>query len=174
MEHSSDIEAAARRLRIGVLVATALAGALCLLALVVTVALPGARDGLAIDVGAEPLAPWAAAVVLALTGFPMILALWRLSLMLRNVERGEIFTQGTIGELKAFALFVLIGALTSILAPPLVALASAALDAAPTGKVTIMFDSTDFSVLVVSLLLFFVARLLVEAQRIADEHRQIV
>jgi hypothetical protein len=174
MEYPGEIGVAARRLRIGALIGLGLVGAVCVYAIVVTLSASASEGPVRFITGAEPLAPWADVAVLALTGIPTILALWHLVRMLRDVERGEVFTRATIGELRAFALFVLIGALASMLAPPLLAIATAALDGAERSEVTMTFDSADLFILLVSLLLFFVARLLGEAQRIADEHRQIV
>ena len=110
----------------------------------------------------------------ALTGTPLAIALWRLMRMLRAIERGEIFTSTTVRELRGFALFVMISALASILVQPVIALIAGLASGADRVQLSLTFDLNDFFILLVSVLLFFVARLFSEAQRIADENEQIV
>lgn len=113
-------------------------------------------------------------IVLVATGVPFALALWELSRMLGRAERGEIFSQLTIAHLRRFALLVLITATVSICLAPLIAVGGALASGRGLEQVVVSFDGGDIFILLVSALLFFVARLFEEAQRIADENRQIV
>lgn len=113
-------------------------------------------------------------ILLVATGVPFALALWELSRMLGRAEQGEIFSQPTIAHLRRFALFVLVTAIISIFLPPIVAIAAALWAAEGLGHVVVSFEGGDVFILLISALLFFVARLFEEAQRIADENRQIV
>lgn len=113
-------------------------------------------------------------ILLVATGVPFALALWELSRMLGRAEQGEIFSQPTIAHLRRFALFVLVTAIISIFLPPIVAIAAALWAAEGLEHVVVSFEGGDVFILLISALLFFVARLFEEAQRIADENRQIV
>lgn len=134
--------------------------------------------GLALVVGATlaglPTADLPRMILLVATGVPFALALWELSRMLGRAEQGEIFSQPTIAHLRRFALFVLATAIVSICLPPIVAIAAALSAGQGLEQVIVSFDGGDLFVLLVSALLFFVARLFEEGQRIADENRQIV
>lgn len=114
------------------------------------------------------------AIVLIATGVPFALALWELSRMLDRAEQGEIFSQSTIAHLRRFAMFVLVTAIISICLAPILAIGGALVTGQGLEQVTVSFDAGDIFILLVSALLFFVARLFEEAQRIADENRQIV
>jgi hypothetical protein len=114
------------------------------------------------------------AIVLIATGVPFALALWELSRMLDRAEQGEIFSQSTITHLRRFAMFVLVTAIISICLAPILAIGGALVTGQGLEQVTVSFDAGDIFILLVSALLFFVARLFEEAQRIADENRQIV
>ena len=92
-------------------------------------------------------------------------ALLQLAAMLRTVERGEPFAAA--GRLRGFALYLFLAVLSAILLPPLLMLATA-------GVLILSLDSGEVLMLFVSGLLFFVARLLEEAQRVAEDHRQII
>lgn len=160
-----------RRLRLAVLAALAVTGLLILLAAVQALA-PGAAPS-AVAFGGTvdpPLPPWAQLAVILLAGVPFMLGLWRLSRMLRVIEQGAPFASATVAHLRAFAALVLVSALASILLPPILA----AIAAQPGTRLTLTFDGSDFFVLLVSGLMFLLARLLGEAQRIADENSQIV
>lgn len=109
-----------------------------------------------------------------LTAAPLAVGLWRLMRMLTEIQRGQIFTAVTVRELRGFALFVMISALVGIIAEPLLTVAAALASGADGVSVKLTFDLNDFFILLVSVLLFFVARLFSEAQRIADENEQIV
>ncbi len=63
---------------------------------------------------------WAAMIVIFMTGLPFGYALWRLSRMLSCVERGEVFSGGSVSHLRAFALWVFVSAVASIVLPLLV------------------------------------------------------
>lgn len=121
-----------------------------------------------------PAADLPGVILLVATGVPFALALWELSRMLGRAEQGEIFSQPTIAHLRRFALFVLVTAIISIFLPPIVAIAAALWAAEGLEHVVVSFEGGDVFILLISALLFFVARLFEEAQRIADENRQIV
>lgn len=109
------------------------------------------------------------------SGVVFALGLWRLARMARRIEAGELFAPATIADMRAFTALVLASALVSILLPPLVAFARALATAPPGARqVTLSFSGGDFFGLLVSAILFLVARLLTEAQRIADDMNQIV
>ncbi len=123
----------------------------------------------AIRVEGGGLSPRAAAAVLGAMAILLILALLRLDRMLRTVEGGLPF--GTSGDLRGFALFLFLAVLASILLPPLIHLA---LGAAGGRAATLSLSGDQALALLVTGLLFLVARLLDEAQRLADDHSQIV
>jgi hypothetical protein len=135
----------------------------------------GVTPSIQVATGADADRPGLAAmIVLVATGTPFALALWELSRMLGRAEQGEIFSQPTITHLRRFALLVLITAAVSICLPPVLAIATALGTGRDLSEVTLSFDGGDIFILLVSALLFFVSRLFEEAQRIADENRQIV
>lgn len=168
MKFTLKLMTSARRLRIGAVVALILLIPLCSYAMVAGLA--------GLSQPAMPASPSSAAELLAaaITGIPLAIALWHLIQMLSRIEGGELFTSATIAHLGGFALFVLISALISILASPIIALVRLAIDGSDPSQIMMTFDGGDFFALLVSILLFFVVRLLKEAQRIADEHRQFV
>lgn len=168
MNFSPELMTSARRLRIGTTACLTLLILLCLYAAAAGLAGLGQAEA-----SAEP-SPAIDQLAAALTGTPLAIALWRLIQMLRRVEGGEIFSSGTIADLGGFALFVLLSALISILASPVIALARLAIGGGDPSQVLLTFNGGDFFALLVSLLLFFIVRLLREAQRIADEHQQFV
>jgi hypothetical protein len=170
MESGMRLAVGARRLRVGTL-----AGLLATTLLV-------AAAGLATLLGIGGLhlgttgsgAPDAETAGALVSGIPFALGLWRLLAMLRRIERGEVFERATIADLRGFALWVLVSSIASIVAPPLIELLLGLVRGGDSLTVTLSFESGDFFALLVSALLFFIARLFGEAQRIADDNRQIV
>ena len=161
----------ARRLRWIVLASAAIVALLTLFAIASAFSDP--VEG--VDISFSPVgSAYAELAVALLSGIPFIIGLFHLARMLKGIEQGEIFTSRTIAGLKGFAFFVLLSALASILVPPIIAVASALSAAGREVRVALTFDGGDFFVLLVSALLFLLARLLGEAQRIEDENRQIV
>jgi hypothetical protein len=164
MEFSSPLSRSARRLRLATLFCTALVVIFGLFAALLAVS---GSDLAEVRITGDPVSSATAAALFAA-------GLWRLIRMLRRIEAGETFTSGTIGDLRGFALFTLLAALASVFLPPLVSLAAAFPREA--GQVRITFDlaGSDLLAILASALLFFVTRLLREAQRIAEDNSQIV
>ena len=117
------------------------------------------------------LPPWAAAATLLLVGLLVGIALYRLVRMLGRVEAGAPFAAA--GDLRGFAFYLLLAIAASVFVPPLLQLGIAATSGGP-HRLGLNLGDTELLTLLVSGLLFFVARLLDEAQRLADDHSQIV
>lgn len=171
---SSGFARAARRLRIWTGVGLGVIAAIVLYAAVAGIAGLGQSQDIYILDADGTSAERVGLISAALAGTPLAVALWRLMRMLKGIERGDIFTASTVHELRSFALFVLISALASIVVQPAIALAAELATGADRVRLNLTFDLNDFFILLVSVLLFFVARLFSEAQRIADENEQIV
>jgi len=169
-ELGPSIRRAARRLRIVALAATLLVEALILFAAWLLVA--GRRaDFAAVRVDDGGLAPWIAAPLLILVGLLVGLALLRLVRMLGRVEAGAPFAAAA--DLRGFALYLFLAVATSVLLPPVIQTAMAAVAGGPHG-IRFNLGLGEGLMLLVTGLLFFVARLLDAAQALADEHSQIV
>ena len=167
-EISSSIRRSARRLRLVTLFATALVElGLAFGAWVLVAGRPQDLPWLDIEAGGLPPVP--AAIVLLLFGLLLGLALLRLVAMLRQIEGGAPFAAA---GLRGFARWLFLAVFVSWLAPPLLQLALG--DAAGRHHLHLALDSSAALMLLVTGLLFFVARLLAEAERLADEHSQIV
>jgi hypothetical protein len=165
-----QIRVSARRLRYVALAAIALFELLLLFAAWMLVA--GRRGEFsAVRIHDSGLPPWAAAASLLLVGLLVGIALFRLVRMLGRVEAGAPFAAA--GDLRGFAFYLLLAVIASVFAPALLGLALASAAGAP-HRLDLALGSTEFLTLLVSGLLFFVARLLDEAQRLADDHSQIV
>jgi hypothetical protein len=161
---------AARRLRLATLAGIGLMELLLLFAAWVLVAGRKA-DFPALRIADGGLAPWPAALTLLLFGLLLGLALARLARMLGRVEAGAPFAAA--GDLRGFAFFLFLAALAGIFAPPLLTLAAQAM-AGGVHQLSLDVGGTDLLLLLVSGLLFLVARLLDQAQSLADDHAQIV
>jgi hypothetical protein len=161
----------ARRLRqltlggIGLLVLLFL-GALWVLA---SGQMPPAGSLVRVEAGGLP--PRAAAALIALFAVLLGLALRRLARMLRIVEEGRPFA--TASELHGFALLLFLTVLAAILLPPAIQLALGG-QSGGAHRVTFGLSGDQALMLLVTGLLLLVARLLDEAQRLADDHSQIV
>ena len=121
-----------------------------------------------VDSGGLPGMP--AALLQLTTGALLIVALLHLARMLRGVADGAPFGAT---HLRRFALFLFLSVLVSILGPPLFQIA-AGLGGGGARQVIFSLGGGEALMLFVSGLLFLVARLLDEAQRIADDASQIV
>lgn len=167
-EPSSSIRRSARLLRLVTLFAIALVelgivfGAWVLLA-----GRAEEMPWLGIEVGGLHRVP--AAIVLLLFGLLLGLALFRLVAMLRQIEGGAPFAAA---GLRSFARWLFLAVFISWLAPPLIFLVFG--DGSGHHALHLSLDSSEALMLLVTGLLFFVARLLAEAERLADEHSQIV
>ncbi|HYJ52548.1 MAG TPA: hypothetical protein VEW04_05195 [Allosphingosinicella sp.] len=160
----------ARRLRLVTLAGIALL-ALILIA-TLWVAATGRMDlfGAPLRVDGGGLPPRGAAGAMAVLALLLILALRRLVQMLRLVEANRPFA--TAGALHGFALWLFATVLASVLLPPILHAALGGGDGARHATFTLSGDQA--LMLLVTGLLFFVSRLLDEAQRLADDHDQIV
>jgi hypothetical protein len=166
-ELSPSIRQAARRLRVATLVAIVLAEGVILIA--VAVVLFGRRADLpALHIQDQGLPPWATAIGLLLIALFIGLALFRLARMLGKVEAGDLFAAG---DLRGFAFYLFLSVLVSIVVPMIGPLLAA--DPGP-HRLMLNLNLTEGLMLLISGLLFFVARLLDEAQAIADDASQIV
>jgi hypothetical protein len=163
-ETPPNIRRAARRLRLFILFGIALTELFILFAAWVLVN-GRAADFPALEIRTEGLAPWPAAGILILFGLLLGLALLKLVAMLRRIEGGAPFASA---GLRGFARYLFLAVLASVLAPPLVQAATGA------QRVNVALGGGAALMLLVTGLLFFVARLLDEAQRLADDHSQIV
>jgi hypothetical protein len=126
-----------------------------------------------VDIRAEGL-PHAAAVGVAVVLCGLLtVGLIHLVRMLRRLESGELFSPRVTRDLRAFALFALLSAVVSTLGAPAIRLI-AALSQGGASELTLGADSGDIWLLLFTALLFLIARLIDEAIRIVDDHRQIV
>lgn len=163
-ETPPHLRRAARRLRLFASVATALVELVILFAAWVTFnGREAGFPGLEIETGG--LAPLPGAIALLLFGLLIGLALLRAIALLRAVEGGEIFPAR---QLRGFAFWLFFTVLFTVVGHPLLQLASGA------RQLVLSLSGGQALILVLTGLLFFVARLLAEAQRLADEHSQIV
>ena len=166
---SPNIRRGARRLRLATLAGILVVEALVLLA--AWAVLFGRRaDVPALRIEDQGLPAWPTVIALLLIGLFVGLALWRLARMLAKVEAGSPF--GAAADLRGFALFLLLSVLVSILAP--VAAQGIAAIGDESHRVSLQLGLGELLMLLVTALLFFVARLLDEAQAIADDASQIV
>ncbi|MBX3562891.1 MAG: hypothetical protein KF780_13885 [Sphingomonas sp.] len=154
----------ARRLRVMTLLGTALVAAGFVAgAAALVMGRDAALPGMSIEAGGLP--PMPAAIMMALFGLLIVLALLRLAAMLREVERGVPFPAAA---LRGFARYLCLAVIASLAGPPALA---AIWGVEP---VTLSFDSNQVLMLLVTGMLFLVARLLDEARAIADDASQIV
>jgi hypothetical protein len=163
---SVSMRRTARMLRFVTLGAILLVEALVLLAAWAVVA--GRRADLpALRIEDQGLAAWPAAISLLLIGLLVGLALFRLARMLGKVEGGAPF--GAARDLRGFAFYLFLTVLVSVLAPIV-----APLLAGGPMRLQLSLSLGELLMLLITGLLFFVARLLDEAQAIADDASQIV
>ena len=100
----------------------------------------------------------------------LTVALTQLGRMLGAIAAGDLFSARVIGAFRAFALWLLVLSLVSILVP-----LGAALFANPDpGRYEFRFQVRDLLTVGITLILFLVARLLERARGIEDEMREIV
>jgi hypothetical protein len=170
IEYERSSRAAARRLRIivqwiGLIV-------VALIAFAAFTLLSGQQGGSnIIKVENHGLPPWMAAILLAGLAFFVGLAMVHLVRLLEQVEAGSPFA--IAANLRGFARYLFLAVLTSVLAPPLL---QAAMGLAGGGGYSVRFSLGlgEGLALLVTGLLYFVARLIDAAQALADDHSQIV
>ncbi|HYD13747.1 MAG TPA: hypothetical protein VEC11_12940 [Allosphingosinicella sp.] len=163
-ETPPKLRRAARRLRLVATFATALVELLILFAAWVTLN-GNAASFPAMTIETGGLAPLPGAVSLLVFGLLVGLALFRAIALLRAVEAGEAFPAR---PLRGFALWLFLTVLFGVVGHPLLQLASGA------PRLVLSLSGNQALMLLLTGLLFFVARLLDEARRLADEHSQIV
>jgi hypothetical protein len=116
----------------------------------------------------------AGTIVTFVTASLFATALWQLARMLRCLEQGEAFGRRTVRHLRGFALWVFATALSSLMLPVVANVGLGLLAGAETDRLTITISGGDLFMPLFSGLLYLVARLLEQAQRLADENRQII
>jgi hypothetical protein len=163
-EAPPQLRRAARRLRLVALFVTALVELAILFAAWVTFS-GNAANFPAFDIHTGDLAPVPGAIALLLFGLLIGLACLRAAALLRAVEAGQVFPAR---PLRGFAFWLFVTVLFAVLGPPLLQLASG------THRLILSIDGSEALMLLLTGLLFVVARLLAEAERLADEHSQIV
>lgn len=104
----------------------------------------------------------------------MFLALLNLILLLRALEKGDLFAEGVTRRLRAFALLALIASVVGGVIAPLVAALMNNCPAGATCSPRIPLDMRVLWTVITSFIFFLVARLLDEARRIDEDHRQII
>lgn len=102
----------------------------------------------------------------------LAIALFRLTQMLGRIAAGELFSVRVIQTFRAFAFWLLLGALLKIVAPILLPLAGPLMGGAH--EIRIAIDFQEVLTLGVALLLFLLASLLERARRLEDEMREFV
>ena len=170
IEKLSPTRRSARRLRYVTIAVAAVLAIVMLFAIWILIS--GRREAFtSLRIQDGGLSAWPAAILVLIIGALIVLALLRLARMLWRVEQGESFRAA--GDLRRFALYLFLSVLFSVLGPPLVLLAfrQAAGDARP---VELSISVNEVLMILVTGLLFFVARLLDEAQAVADDASQIV
>ena len=163
-EPPSQLRRAARRLRLVASVAAALVELLILFAAWVTLN-GNAADYPALEIETGGLAPVPGAISLILFGLLIGLALLQATFLLRAVEAGQAFPAR---QLRSFAFWLFMTVLFGVVGHPLIQLASGG------HRLVLSLSGGEALTLLLTGLLFFVARLLAEAERLADEHSQIV
>ena len=156
----------ARRLRW----ATLSAGALLSLMVLGGIALPG--NGV-IRVTGEGLPYVWNIVTSAIVVTLAVLSLVSLAAMLRAIGAGDVFARPMTRSFHRFALLYLLSILADLLLPPMVQLGLLFANGGH-GLVSVGADNARVLSLAVAALLFFIARLFDEAQRLEEDSRGIV
>ena len=158
---------AARRLRWGLFVAIAV------LALLYVAALFDLQLGVAhVEYRLHELSPAVGRMVGGGTVLLLLMALWRLTQMLRLIELGELFSVAVISRFRSFALWLLLLALYGLLAPTVFAFVEGL--AIRTHRFALVLDFRQLLTLGITLLLFLLARLLERAREIEAEMQEII
>ena len=148
------------------------------------IGLPPRVGGLRVDIVPNGLLP---AQLLALgggqrllgaaLGLPALLillyGLWRLDRLLRNFRRLALFSDDSVGHLRAFAAAVPLSTLAAVLEQPARALALRAAGA-DVGAPAFCFSSEQMMLVLVCALFYLVAGLMREGRRLADENEGFV
>lgn len=164
---NSKLSRSAFRLRIGVFVTMA--------ALVVLYA--AARAGLQlgharVEYQARGVSPAIAAMVGDIGIVLLVIALFRLTQMLKLIETGELFSVDVVRRFRSFAFWLLVMAVAGLVGPFVGQFVHPVSSGPRTIRLAI--DSREILTLGVTLLLFLLARLLERARAIDEEMREIV
>jgi hypothetical protein len=114
-----------------------------------------------------------AAIMLLHTLF-MLLAIAQLWLMLRAVEKGDLFSPAVTMRLRRFALYIVLAVFSAALLMPILSLLFPDCANAHHCIRRLSVDVRTFWTLVIALVFFLVARILDEARRIDEDNRQII
>ena len=111
-----------------------------------------------------PELPWASDIGMLL----LVVALGRLAQMLGLLAAGNLFTVEVIGRFRGFAFWLMLSAMVGVSHPLLAELLGAA------DPRRMAFDLRQWLMLLVTLFLFFLARLLERARALEEEAREII
>lgn len=162
----AQIQRTARRLRAGVIAVMAIFAA------VYAVGRLGLGiPGLVVVHQARGVGSVAAGLAADLTIVLLLVAIIRLVQMLTLIGKGELFTPAVVRRFRAFAFWLLLMALCSLLAPTLLQLLD---QGAGPHRVLLAMQLNDLIMMGVTLLLFLLAHLLERARAIDEEMREIV
>ena len=119
------------------------------------------------DLG-SPFEDWIAAGSLVL----LLVALFRLTQMLKAITEGELFSIGVIRRFRGFAFWLLLMALFELVSPVIAGVLGAA--ASYPHRILLTLNLRDILTLGITLLLFLLARLLERARSLDEEMREFV
>lgn len=157
------IERHSRVMRYSILIAVGLLAVIYLLARL-RIGLPGTTfEARAAPGTATPA--WLGDVTMLL----LLAAIWPLQRMLRRIEAGDAFSVATVGDFRAFSAWLLALSLVRAVVPSLFAQAQAR--GAP---IALALDIRDLLLLMVTLILFLVARLFERARMAEQDVAEIV
>lgn len=114
-----------------------------------------------------PLTP-AIALLADATTVLMLLALWQLAAMLARIEQGDRFSPAVTSRFRRFALLLFVASAALVVVPIFV------VPRAPGAPIRLMLDMRDAWILLITGLLFLVARLLDAANRLERDLGEIV
>ena len=102
----------------------------------------------------------------------LVIALFRLSQMLRQISSGQLFSAAVVGRFRSFAFWLLVMALFELVAPTAAQLLT--LSHGGEHRIEISVDFREILTLAVTLVLFLLARLLERARSLDEENREFV
>lgn len=157
---------------------------ICLIALAVTLAfiIPDWTRNLLLarlgQAGADlPLTPGRLAAAAAITSVPvgiMLYGLWQARQLFAGFAAGEVFTLASARRLRDFAAAMLAQAVLGPLSSTALILAFTLANPPGERRLTIALSSNDYIALIVGGVLLAVAWVMVEANRIAEEHASFI
>jgi len=166
----SSLRRSARRLRIATIVVACLISAAILIA--IAAVLTGRQDDIpGMQIRDDGFHLWTVVLSLAVIGGCLVLALLRLTAMLTRVEAGN--SVGIARDLRSFASWLFLSILGILILPALIQLAIRLITGTRV-PITITISLPEAMMLLTSGLLFFVARLVDEAERVAADASQII